>query len=215
MQLLIVNEHPLVRHALEELLRKAFPAADLSVAQSHDEAGAALAQRPADLVVTDLACRRTAAHQSLSDLVGMAAPGRVVVFGECGLGLGVRHAMASGVHGYIPATSRPDLIAAAVGLVAAGGVYFPEVPAHNGRPHGANGRDGVARLSSRQLEVFRALKEGKSNKAIARELLISVAAVKQHVQSILKLSGARNRTEAVALLSRPSAPAISLSMPGE
>ncbi len=202
MQLLLVNEHPLVRAALENLLRGAFPTAELSLADTLEDACVALVARPVDLVVGGLVCRRGANQQSLSDLVDSAAPGRVVVFGECALGLGMRHAMASGVHGYIPATSRPDLIAAAIGLVAAGGTYFPQEPPFHGHSRGANGIDMAAHLSRRQLEVFHALKDGKSNKVIARELMISVATVKQHVQAILKVSGARNRTEAAALLSR-------------
>ena len=204
MQLLLVNEHPLVRAALENLLRKTFPTAELSLAESHEDACLALGAQPVDLIVAGLVCRRAANQQILSDLVGSAAPGRVVVFGECGLGLGMRHAMASGVHGYIPATSRPELIAAAISLVAAGGTYFPHEPAPHGRSRGPSGADLAAHLSRRQLDVFHALKDGKSNKVIARELMISVATVKQHVQAILKLSGARNRTEAAALLSRRS-----------
>ena len=73
----------------------------------------------------------------------------------------------------------------------------------------------AAQLSRRQLDVFHALKEGKSNKLIARELMISVATVKQHVQAILKLSGARNRTEAAARLARHDTPPNPCREPGE
>jgi DNA-binding NarL/FixJ family response regulator len=202
MQVLLVTQHPLLRAALENLLRSTFPAADLTVAEVHGEAAAAVRRQPVDLIVTCLVCRRAASQQDLADLVDSAAPGRVVVFGECGLGAGVRQAMAAGAHGYIPATSRPELIAAAIGLVAAGGAYFPQASASDPLARGASGRDMAAQLSRRQLDVFQAMREGKSNKVIARELMISVATVKQHVQAILKLSGARNRTEAAALLSR-------------
>ncbi|HLZ74154.1 response regulator transcription factor [Phenylobacterium sp.] len=204
MQLLLVSEHPLVRTALENVLRNTFPTAELSVAESHQDASAAVRRQPVDLIVADLVYHRPAAQQALSDMVGSAAPGRVVVFGACGPGVGVRQAIAAGVHGYIPATTRPELIAAAIGLVAAGGAYFPQAPL-NGRSPMSNGRELAAQLSRRQTDVFQALREGKSNKLIARELAISVATVKQHVQAILKLTGARNRTEAAALLSRQPA----------
>jgi DNA-binding NarL/FixJ family response regulator len=127
----------------------------------------------------------------------------------------VRQAIAAGVHGYVPATSRPELVAAAIGLVAAGGAYFPQMPSSDERPDGSTARDAVTRLSLRQRDVFQALKEGKSNKVIARELMISVATVKQHVQAILKLSGARNRTEAAALMSRQATPEHLPKEPGD
>ncbi|HXA40542.1 MAG TPA: response regulator transcription factor [Phenylobacterium sp.] len=206
MQLLLVDEHPLVRDALESLLRATFPSANVTVVESHEDAFEAVRRQSVDLIVANLISRHAAMLQNLPELVSSAAPGKVVVFGEPSLGPGVRQAIAAGVHGYVPATSRPELIAAAIGLVAAGGVYFPQMPSFDERPHGSAGRDVVARLSLRQRDVFHALKEGKSNKVIARELMISVATVKQHVQAILKLSGASNRTEAAALMSRQAAP---------
>jgi len=202
MQVLLVMQHALLRSALEDLLRTTFPAADFSVAESHGDAAAAVRRQPVDLIVTGLVCRGVATQEDLAAMVDSAAPGRVVVFGECCSGVGMRQAMAAGVQGYIPATSRPELIAAAISLVAVGGAYFPQPSASEAQSPGASGRRPATQLSRRQVDVFQAMREGKSNKLIAQELMISVATVKQHVQAILKLSGARNRTEAAALLSR-------------
>jgi NarL family two-component system response regulator LiaR len=64
-------------------------------------------------------------------------------------------------------------------------------------------------LSEREREVLALLAEGLPNAEIAERLVVSVAAVKYHVSSILSKLGAANRTEAVALalqhdlLSRP------------
>jgi two-component system, NarL family, response regulator LiaR len=63
------------------------------------------------------------------------------------------------------------------------------------QPPGGLGRD----LSQREREVLELLAEGLSNAEIAERLIVSVAAVKYHVSSILSKLGATNRTEAVAL----------------
>jgi len=54
-------------------------------------------------------------------------------------------------------------------------------------------------LSQREREVLQYLAEGLPNAEIAERLVLSTAAVKYHVSSILSKLGAANRTEAVAL----------------
>jgi len=55
----------------------------------------------------------------------------------------------------------------------------------------------VAALSTRELEVLQLLAAGKSNPAIAEELVITLDTVKRHVTHILDKLGAANRTQAV------------------
>ena len=53
-------------------------------------------------------------------------------------------------------------------------------------------------LTSRELEVLTMLAAGRSNQAIARELVVTLDTVKKHVGHVLGKLGAANRTEAVA-----------------
>ena len=53
-------------------------------------------------------------------------------------------------------------------------------------------------LTSRELEVLKMLAAGRSNQAIARELVVTLDTVKKHVGHVLAKLGAANRTEAVA-----------------
>jgi LuxR family maltose regulon positive regulatory protein len=55
----------------------------------------------------------------------------------------------------------------------------------------------VAPLSTRELEVLGLLADGRSNQAIAEELVITLDTVKRHVTHILDKLGAANRTQAV------------------
>jgi LuxR family maltose regulon positive regulatory protein len=56
----------------------------------------------------------------------------------------------------------------------------------------------VEPLTARELEVLRLLAAGKSNQAIAGQLVVTLDTVKSHVSQILGKLGAANRTEAVA-----------------
>ena len=53
-------------------------------------------------------------------------------------------------------------------------------------------------LTSRELEVLKLLAAGRSNQAIARELVVTLDTIKKHVGHVLGKLGAANRTEAVA-----------------
>lgn len=53
-------------------------------------------------------------------------------------------------------------------------------------------------LTPRELDVLNAIGAGQGNKAIARELGISLHTVKFHIESLLRKLGARTRAEAVA-----------------
>ena len=58
--------------------------------------------------------------------------------------------------------------------------------------------DIIDPLTSRELEVLRMVAAGRSNQAIARELVVTLDTVKKHVGHVLGKLGAANRTEAVA-----------------
>jgi DNA-binding NarL/FixJ family response regulator len=53
-------------------------------------------------------------------------------------------------------------------------------------------------LTPRELDVLAAISAGQSNKAIARQLGISLHTVKFHIESLFRKLGARTRAEAVA-----------------
>ncbi len=61
-----------------------------------------------------------------------------------------------------------------------------------------------ARLTARQREVLALIARGLDNKEIAYRLSISVFTVQNHVQDLLKVLGAKNRTEAAILYWRIS-----------
>ena len=56
----------------------------------------------------------------------------------------------------------------------------------------------VEQLTARELEVLGLLAAGRSNQAIAAELVVALDTVKKHVTHVLDKLGAANRTEAVA-----------------
>ena len=141
----------------------------------------------------------------LIDLLDRAGKARVVIISGDADPAAVRETIASGAAGYVLADTAPEVMVQAIRLALAGGVYIPLAAlGFDARPDAASrievcaSQDGL-QLTSRQREVLALLAEGESNKQIARGLRISPGAVKAHVASLLRIFGARNRTELVTV----------------
>lgn len=118
---------------------------------------------------------------------------RILVFTARHSEQDVRQALSMGVHGYLLADAMRDEIVRAVRAVGAGQRHLsPEVA------------DRIAEslahtpLTPREHEVLGRLGAGQCNKAIARQLGISVATVKAHVSAMMDKMNARNRTQVVS-----------------
>ena len=126
----------------------------------------------------------------------------------------VSAAMRRGVRGFFPTSITVEVAIAGLRLVLAGGVYRPlPIDTNAGltdpsKFHEVIGAENhvipktLVDLTPREEHVFAAMKLGLPNKLIAARLKLSENTVKMHIQHIMRKCSARNRTEAVLLLSR-------------
>jgi DNA-binding NarL/FixJ family response regulator len=192
MRAVVVCRFPIYREALARLAGSAFGPDSAEGYATLQEALEAAAARPIDMMVVDI----TADDPEFRDLKSAAEavrPAPLVMFSVLAPAE-VQSAYEAGVKGCIPKTAPPELITAALRLILAGGLYFSDFSSLSSRQRAETPLR--TRLSSRQLEVLRLIELGQTNKEIAKALGISVATVKLHVQAILNITGARNRTEA-------------------
>lgn len=109
----------------------------------------------------------------------------------------VAEAYSRGVVGVLPKTLPNRLVIRALGLIAEGGTYLPDITMRVREPMGiASAKPSLTQQQSRVLQMIAG---GMSNKEIARELNISEGTVKLHVTAIIKFTGARNRVGAAML----------------
>lgn len=115
----------------------------------------------------------------------------------------IREAISLGASGYIPKSSQPDILVAALQLVFAGGTYLPPHVLDTVDQYLTTPRSSVIDdLSERQRSVLRGAIQGKMNKVIADELNIAEGTVKAHLSAAFKALGARTRTEAVYIATK-------------
>lgn len=202
MQILIVDDHMLVRDALVPLLEEL--ADDVHVLQSGTLADALEiieTNDSLDLIILDLLLPDMSGIAGLKAVRSSAPDTKVVVFsGNYDRG-NVVAAFEHGAAGFIPKSLSTDSLINALKVVMSDERYIPAdvllAIGDTSDPLSSLKSDNPLRqLTYRQKEVLALLMEGFTNKAIADKLGVEEVTTKFHVGSILKKLGAKNRTEA-------------------
>ncbi|HLH92033.1 MAG TPA: response regulator transcription factor [Xanthobacteraceae bacterium] len=213
MKILLSDDHALIREAVRGVLRELAP--DASVIEASDGARTLeLIERHPDIefVLLDLNLPDRDGLALLGDLRAQYPAMSVVVLSAFQDQVTIRQALRLGALGFIPKNTERDVMLNALRLVFAGGIYVPvealdrpaAAPAASGRTH-ADLRRGLPpglALTERQLDVLALIMEGKSNKAISRELDVAEHTVKNHVTAIFKALNVASRTEAMVAVGR-------------
>jgi len=199
MQILLVDDHPLIHHILPALARKAI--GDHVIVQSAENLEEALdaARRNAglELVLLDLGLPGCSGIEALERIRERCPQAKIVILSAAEDSESIQAAFRAGVEGYIPKTSPAPTIVDALRLVCDGGTYVPpqalDISAHGAAP---------PVFSRRQREVLHLMLRGLSNREIARRMRIAENTVKHHVGVVYETLGATSRAEAITVALR-------------
>lgn len=192
---LIIEDHPLVRSSLLQLVKQAD--ADLDIRQAGNLRTAqelAASGLVADIVLLDPGLpdvHGTAAIRALSQLFPTAT---LVVISANDLMFDVHSALGAGAQAFVSKGAEAADIVKAIGDTLAG---RPPLLTHWQASMSVSLDDTTNfRLSERQLQVLQAIAEGHSNKAISSLLGIAENTVKVHVAAVFERLGVASRTQA-------------------
>lgn len=188
------------REGLALLLSHEFPRWQLLQAGSLEQATARLAEDAGiGLVILDLSLPDSSGLATLTRLRQHAPGPRYVVLSASDDHELVVGAIEAGAAGFVPKTSQTGAMVGAMRAVLDGSVVLP---ATFGAAAPARAATEVLGISPRQADVLRLLVEGKSNKAISRDLGIAESTVKTHLETIYRKLDATSRTQAVVAAAR-------------
>ncbi|MDF3983882.1 response regulator transcription factor [Luteibacter sp. PPL201] len=199
MHVLIADDHPLFRDALQRAVLAAVPGADVHAADSVPALFTLIESMPeADLLLLDLHMPGARGYSALAHIRGQY-PGlpTVVVSGHEEAQI-ARRALAHGASAYIPKSAAVETIVEAVRAVLDGDVWLPPQFVLGHVELKADEADVAARVASltpQQFRVLNMIAEGLLNKQIAYELGVSEATVKAHMTAIMRKLGVSNRTQ--------------------
>jgi len=196
---LAVDDHPLMRSALHEVIALTFEHAELIEAANPAEGLAVLGQRPdTDLILLDL---NFAAYDGLAFIEAFrvaapAAPLLVYTMHEDATTL--KRAIAHGAVGIVPKTHSATLLKKAIEIVMEGGMYLPPTLGQQLASVDVDSRDRTAArlVSEQQWRILELLSQGFGNKEIGRKLGLAPNTVKNHLTVIFQRLAVSNRTQA-------------------
>lgn len=203
-EILIADDHPLFRSALQQALTLGLgPEVRLVEAASIAELESCLASKGDwDLVLLDLNMPGAYGFSGLVLLRGQYPQIPVVMISAQEEASVVARSREFGASGFVPKSSSLETIQHAVRQVLDGDTWWPVIT-EEGAPMSAEARAasaGLASLTPQQFRVLTMVCEGLLNKQIAYDLGVSEATVKAHVTAIFRKLGVRTRTQAALLL---------------
>ncbi|HEY0291485.1 MAG TPA: response regulator transcription factor [Hansschlegelia sp.] len=210
MNILIADDHWLMRKSLREVLQKLDRSHVVHEASSFDESVAILERESEiDLVLADLVMPGFNEVEGLARLRRAYPTVPVVVVSVHEDKERVMRALDLGVIGYIPKSSTGQEIEKAFERVLAGEIYVPRrlierqgavvaPPAVAAAPAPPRPEpEGLDTLTGREREVLEFLGKGCSNQRIAEELGLSSHTVRVHLANMMRKLGLADRSAAI------------------
>ena len=197
---LIADDHPLFRDALQRAVVAAIPDARVHSADNVPNLLELIEHYPdAELLLLDLHMPGARGYSALAHIRGQY-PGlpTIVVSGHEEAQV-ARRALAHGASAYIPKSTSGDDIITAIRSVLDGDVWLPHRLMGGSdvglKPDEADVAARIATLTPQQFRVLTMIAEGLLNKQIAYDLGVSEATVKAHMTAIMRKLGVNNRTQ--------------------
>jgi DNA-binding NarL/FixJ family response regulator len=215
MNILIVDDHALIREGLCRVLQEIDRDGKVFEADSADTALEALRTHGdgLTLILLDLGLPGAVGMNLLRQVREMRPVVPVVVLSANDARPVVLEAIDAGAMGFISKRSSSSVLVNGLRLVLAGGICIPvhAQPAAQERAVAIAPAPGNAALcrtpselgiTARQADVLALLIQGTPTKLICRELDLSLSTVKTHISAILRTLNVSNRTQALFELSR-------------
>jgi len=197
--ILIVDDHPLLRKGLRQLLEFEDDLEVVAEASSGREAIDIATENEPDLIILDLNMQGMDGLETLRALREAGVSSRIVMLTVSDSEEDVVLAISYGADGYLLKDMPPEDILEKIREAAVGKMAISEgltqvlASAIRGNKNKTN---LLAKLTSREHEILKLIAKGLSNKLIGRELDITDGTVKVHVKHILKKLELRSRVEA-------------------
>ena len=196
-RIILADDHSVVRLGLAALLGRRSDFQVVGEAKDGDAAVELAKSLRPDVVIMDLMMPRTDGAEATRLIRTTCPEVKVLILTSFAASVDIERAIGAGASGAIVKDADNAELISAIREVASGGTAFS-----------SEIRQSIAtepitkEFTQKQLDVLHSITRGLSNPDIAKQLGISLNAVKQHIRAVFAKLGAANRTEAVAIALR-------------
>ncbi len=186
-RIVIVDDHPIIRSFLRELLT---PQADIEICAetgSVTEARALIGTHHPDIAIIDVMLEDGNGLALIKDLLNRAEDQvpttRYLVFSAQRDSLAARRSAEAGAAGFVGKQAEVADLLEAIRTIRKGGTYF-EASLLLPKTNGCQSIPGAELLTARELEVYEFIGEGVGTSEIAKRLFLSVKTIETHREKI-------------------------------
>lgn len=195
MNIIIADDHDLVREALATLIERDDPQAQVIQANSLQPAIQHIKTKQVfDVLLLDVHMPGMKDLSVIRTIIDEHPELPVVMMSGSINKATIKQCYDYGASGFIPKTMNGNALVSVLKMVISGVKYIPDMMLTN-KP--AEASKNQEELTERESQVLKLLLEGQSNKAIAVQLFIEATTVKMHLRSLFRKFAVSNRTELV------------------
>lgn len=198
MKVLLIDDHPLMRRGIKQLLELDETFEVVGDAGSGAEGINLALQTSPDLIILDLNMKGLSGIDTLKALREENIDARIIILTVSDAKNDVFALVDAGADGYLLKDTEPDLLLGQIKRIAQGEVILSDSIKDlllEQRPE----QDPIYTLTDREMDVLRLIATGLSNKQIAAQLFISEETVKVHIRNLLRKLNVHSRVAATVL----------------
>jgi DNA-binding NarL/FixJ family response regulator len=198
-QILIADDHPIVRSGLRQVIDAKADLRVVAEAEDGHEAVEKALSEPVHLAILDVSMPKLTGIQAAAELHKRKPELKLLMLSMYDSEQFLFEALKAGASGYVLKSSADENIVEACRASMRGQSFlYPSAVTTLIQDYVARGGEGQAHfdvLTARELEVLKLIAEANTSKEIAEQLIISVKTVERHRQNILDKLGMRDRVE--------------------
>lgn len=193
---MLADDHPIVRQGMEMLLETVDEIEIVGVADNGEDAVALALEKKPDVILMDLNMPKLDGIAATRQIKADLPETQIVILTSHHEDAMVFPAIKAGALSYLLKSSTPDEVISSIKKAAAGETSLHPRVAKRLMNEVSGNQVSVDALTTRELEVLKAIAAGQDNKAIAKTLTLSEKTVKTHVSNILSKLNLADRTQA-------------------
>ena len=199
-QVFIVDDHPLVREGLTNLINGQNDLIVCGEAKDSAQAIKGIAKARPDVALIDISLENESGLELVKQLGSQFPQVALIILSMHDEALFAERALRAGARGYVMKHETSKSVLASIRRVLGGGVYVSDRIVNRLARRLTSSRQPVAsspleRLSDRELEIFRLLGQGRTTSQIAGDLNLSLKTVQAYCARAKEKFGVTSLTE--------------------